>query len=165
MRIFTYLIIALFFINISCKSKKESTKKPSTSIDMTKEQLFLPKHTKILEGSHSNVTKEAYQIITSKEALQEVYAIINKTRRPGYSIPKIDFSKETVIGLFMGSKTSGGYAISIDHIDFKPDETLVNIVKKKPSCMATSVMTQPFYIAKIPKTDTKIVFADLSNSH
>ena len=164
MKIFIYVIAAFLFLNTSCKSNKKTTATKETD-KLVQQNSSISKHTKLLSGSHNNITKEDNLIIRSQAELEKIYTTINKTRRPGYSVPKIDFSKEIVIALFMGSKTSGGYSIKIDHIDFKPEETLVNIIKSKPSGMATSVMTQPFYIAKIPKMAKKIVFADLSENH
>ena len=70
---------------------------------------------------------------------------------------KIDFSKFTVIAVFDAVKTSGGHSIELD-IKPNTENVVVEVSRKSPDGMATSVMTQPYHIVKIPKTDLPIVF-------
>ena len=58
----------------------------------------------------------------------------------------------------MGSKGSGGHSIKINSISETTNELIVYYTEKHPTGMATSVMTQPFYMAKIHKTDKNVRF-------
>jgi len=158
MKIFAYLIIALLFMNASCKSKQKTTEKDQIITIESPEKAENTPFKMLLEGSHSNIQKREYTIIKNSLELGRIFGTINSTRRPGFPIPEIDFSKNVVVGLFMGSKGSGGHSIAIDHVDYNEAETVVYYIEKHPSGMATSVMTQPFYLAKISKTANPIRF-------
>ncbi|PZD79005.1 protease complex subunit PrcB family protein [Mesonia sp. K7] len=73
---------------------------------------------------------------------------------------KIDFSKNYAIALFDQVKGSGGHSIFIENV-VTGENITVKYKKTSPDGLATSVMTQPYYIALIPKTDKKIVFEEV----
>ena len=145
----TIIVLILSLVAISCKSKSTaSTNKLKASNELVE----------ILSGSHSNFDKRFFTEVNSAKELEELYKTLNKTRTPNYKLPNVDFSKEVVLGLFMGSKSSGGYAIKIDHIKTDGNYTAVFINEVKPTGMATSVITQPFYLAKMNKPTKPIRF-------
>ena len=142
-------LITLIIINSSCKSTSTTNDKQVETPNQYEE---------ILSGSHSNFEKKSFITIQSIEELETIYATLNKNRTSKHKMPKIDFSKEVVVGLFMGNKNSGGYAIKIDQIKLDDNYTAVFIEETKPSGIAASVITQPFYLAKIAKPTRPIRF-------
>lgn len=71
--------------------------------------------------------------------------------------PPVDFNKEMVLGLFLGTRTSGGYAVKIDKVVFRPivDTTAVGggeIVvyatetEPGPNSMNIMILTSPYHI-------------------
>ncbi|HIP47852.1 MAG TPA: protease complex subunit PrcB family protein [Lutibacter sp.] len=134
-----FLVVLTF---LSCTSKKQ-----------------IISFTEIAKGGHSNVENAKLVVINDLSNYNEIFSTINETREPNLEIPAIDFDNEMGIGLFMGLKNSGGYSIQIDSIVSKPKELVIFVKESKPKGRrATSVMTQPFYIAKIKKTSKKIIF-------
>jgi hypothetical protein len=127
----------------------------------TEKSMKLANFIEISKGAHSNIEESKYMIINDKKTYNEVFLKINQTRVPKIDIQNIDFENNQIIALFMGMKSSGGYAIAIDHILCKTDELTVYIKENKPNGPATSVLTQPYFIAQIPKTDKKINFVKL----
>ncbi|MCA8925707.1 MAG: protease complex subunit PrcB family protein [Planctomycetes bacterium] len=74
----------------------------------------------------------------------------------------IDWSSETVLAVFMGTQSSGGYGISIDRITHEQLATIlpvpapppaylntVYVSERTPSGPAISVITSPFHVVKI----------------
>ena len=59
----------------------------------------------LVENQTGGYVKEESRVISDRKSLLEVYGYVNRIRKPGFSIPSIDFSKETVIAVFMGEKT------------------------------------------------------------
>jgi PrcB C-terminal len=70
----------------------------------------------------------------------------------------IDFTKFTVIASFDEVKTSGGYSIDITKITEGESNIFVTVKNISNDGNATTVMTQPYDIAKIPKTYKSIIF-------
>ncbi len=69
----------------------------------------------------------------------------------------IDFGNFIIIAVFDNIKSHGGHSIDITKIienENKTITTIDNVLKGN----ATTVMTQPFHIVKIPKTDKSVIF-------
>lgn len=73
---------------------------------------------------------------------------------PNRPLPPVDFSKESVIAIFMGSRNTAGYSVTILSTT---DANGVLIVKYRetnpsPGGVAAQVLTVPYHIVAIPRT-------------
>ena len=157
---FIYIaFISLLFLNSSCNSKKKSVKDNTTEnktlkTNQTQESNF----TVLLKGSHSNFEKPSLKVIKNNDELKQLFGVLNSTKSPSDKIPEVQFNKNIVVGLFMGTKNSSGFSIEINHIDYKPDETVIEYRETTPKGRVMTVMTSPFQLAKINRTNTPIKF-------
>ncbi|NKI27088.1 hypothetical protein HCG49_10985 [Arenibacter sp. 6A1] len=91
-------VICFFFILFtSCTILKEiNTEKmeqdPSKSISLEL----------IVHDSHSGIEFQEFRVIEDLGALKKLFLQINKTRKPGFPIPEIDFDKDIVVAYFSG---------------------------------------------------------------
>jgi hypothetical protein len=76
--------------------------------------------------------------------------------------PTVDFSKEYVIGVFAGEKSTGGYAIEVASVsDTAAARTvLVTITKPGAGCMASQSITSPYQIIAVAQSDLTLDHAD-----
>lgn len=143
------------FLFISCSSGINKKSKSMT-------QEVIPFEI-IAQDGFGGMTDSIFIAIKDENSLNEIYNLIGKGRMPELEAPAIDFEKETVIALFLGEKTSGGYSITVKQIENINDK--VNVVYKvtspKPGDMVTSVMTQPYCIIKMAKTSKELVFESI----
>jgi len=148
-------VAACFFLFISCSSGINKKSKSMT-------QEVIPFEI-IAQDGFGGMTDSIFIAIKDENSLNEIYNLIGKGRMPELEAPAIDFEKETVIALFLGEKTSGGYSITVKQIENINDK--VNVVYKvtspKPGDMVTSVMTQPYCIIKMAKTSKELVFESI----
>ncbi len=113
----------------------------------------------ILQNEFGGPNTPEIQVIKEPKALQQFYSLINRTRKPGFALPKIDFTKEMVIVLCMGEKREAGNSISIVSVKESEKELQVLVSEKgNVGKMSAMVITQPFNIVKLPLTLKKIVF-------
>ena len=106
-----------------------------------------------VQTSAKILTKEQF-IIDSVETAQKVgISTIDHT---------VDFDKQMLIGVTMGSQTTGGYSIRITDVTETPDTIYVHTKQSKPDSGATvtQAFTYPQDFVTIPKTDKRIVFLD-----
>ncbi|MBE9490752.1 MAG: protease complex subunit PrcB family protein [Bacteroidetes bacterium] len=117
----------------------------------------------IAQDEFGGMTDSKFIVIKDEATFIEVYRLIGKDRLPKVEMPTIDFEKETVIALFLGEKTSGGYFITVKQIVVISDKVNVayKVTSPKPGDMVTTVMTQPYCIIKMPKTSKEVVFSKL----
>lgn len=134
-------LLALFSVLVlfSCGSSK-------TSKEVTYQAL--------IDSSHNGKQKESFEVIDNHIELSKTYKIIKDEL-----VPNIDFAKARIVVLYMGQKNTGGYSIGIEEVREESNKVIVKIKKTYPEGMASMVITEPFFIAKI-NTTKKIEFEE-----
>jgi len=98
-------------------------------------------------------------VITDKEAWRDLWHEMNGADS---KTPRIEFSSQTVVGIFLGTKTVPGYEISIHHPQENQDVVIVPYSISEPvvSSMtaSTPIITQPYHLKTIPRFSKKIIF-------
>ncbi|MCB0398271.1 MAG: protease complex subunit PrcB family protein [Winogradskyella sp.] len=143
------IVILLFALN--CKSTQNQAKMINDDIVLIgKGNLY---------GSGAEGLKKQNLVITSSEEWKDLLNKMNSVNNvsDSFSETYIDFSKYSVIAVFDEVKNSGGHGLNLV-IQESKDKILVEVLRKSPEGMATSVMTQPYYVVKIPKSDAPVVF-------
>ena len=136
----------------------------SSSSTINKQTMIISQDTitfeTLAEDFYGGMTDSKFIVIKEETTLNEIYKLINKNKSPGIKIPIINFEKETVLVLFLGEKSSGGYSISVEQILDENEKVTVKYKVTLPKLgeMVTTVMTQPYCIIKIPKTLKEVVF-------
>lgn len=116
--------------------------------------------TKIGQGTLSGSGKEniikSNLVITNKTDWQNLLDKMDTVNEvtPGFSETSIDFEHYQIIAVFLDIKTSG-WDVEINEINGNKD---VIVVSAKETEYVSTVMTQPFSIVKLSKTNKKISF-------
>lgn len=72
-------------------------------------------------------------------------------------MPEIDFEKQMVLAVFMGTKNSGGYRIEIASIAKAKDTLAVKVINyQREAGMMLPVLTSPFQLVLLPKGNYKL---------
>ena len=74
--------------------------------------------------------------------------------------PAVDFSREMVVAVFLGTKPSGGYSVEIAQIEKRDNEVLVTYRERQPGPddIVTMALTSPFHIVRTEAAAGKITF-------
>jgi len=111
----------------------------------------------IEKGDQSNIDS-AKQVVVRAEA---EWAQLWRQHAPDRPQPRIDFSKETVIAVFMGSRPNAGFGTAIVSATEGGGALVIRYSETRPSrdVITAQVITFPFHIAAIPKaTATNVRF-------
>jgi len=83
-----------------------------------------------------------------------------KTHDPGGQMPAIDFSREMVVAVFLGSRPTGGYGVEIVRAVGNSGTLVVEYRETAPSpdAIAAQILTAPYHLAAIPKHDGEVRF-------
>ena len=136
----------------------------SSSSTINKQTMIISQDTitfeTLAEDFYGGMTDSKFIVIKEETTLNEIYKLINKNKSPGIKIPIINFEKETVLVLFLGEKSSGGYSIAVEQILDENEKVTVKYKVTLPKLgeMVTTVITQPYCIIKIPKTLKEVGF-------
>ncbi len=79
-------------------------------------------------------------------------------------VPVVDFSKEMVLGVYLGQKPNSAYHTEIKEIRKLPDEldVLVENSGPQPGKMYLQVITHPYHLVKTEKTDKEILWTPVT---
>ncbi len=115
---------------------------------------------KRFSGGHGGVRTAGQQVIGDAETWETLWKKIHRTRTPAPKLPDVDFEKQTVIAVFMGERTSGGYGIRVTSVTETAKEIVVSIARRSPppGAMTISVMTQPYDMVVVAKSDKPVRF-------
>jgi PrcB C-terminal len=111
----------------------------------------------IEKGDQSSIDS-AKQVVVRTDA---EWTQLWRQHAPDRPQPAIDFSKETVIGLFMGSRPNAGYSTAVVSATEGGGALIVRYTETRPprDAITAQVITFPFHIAAIPKaTATNVKF-------
>jgi hypothetical protein len=102
-------------------------------------------------------------ITTAREAVAKSAAEFQSLWRahaPGRPTPTVDFTKDMVIAVFLGTRPSSGYSADITGVQREGDQLIVTWVERRPSAgqSAAQVMTAPSQIVTVPRFDGQVRF-------
>ena len=112
--------------------------------------------TTIEQGALSNVS-EGRQVVVRTDA---EWATLWQQHGGERKRPAIDFSKDMVLGVFMGTRPTAGFRIDV--LTAKPHEGKLVVryrqTMPKRDAMTAQVITSPFHLVAVPKFSGEIVF-------
>lgn len=146
------LLVPFAILLFSCDSTKkttESIEKPATE-QKNSEKMY----TILSESGYQGKDEKSFEVIKDNNALVKLYEAVNDEQ-----VPKIDFTKERVVALFLGQKSSGGFSIKVRDVSEKGDKVYVTVQETSPKAgeNVTMALTNPYTIVKINSTK-EIIF-------
>ena len=74
--------------------------------------------------------------------------------------PAVDFSREMVVGVFLGSRPTSGYAVEITSVREEAASLVVQYRTGSPSgdMITAQVITSPFHLVAIPRREGDVRF-------
>lgn len=122
----------------SCKSQSKASV-DSNNIDGLK---------LILKGDYSGLELEKTWVIKNSVDLEQFFGVLNRTSKPGLSIPNIDFEREHILVRLKGISTNNAPDIkSIKNLG----DTIVLKMKKLESLKQEGALLTPFFIYSVSK--------------
>jgi hypothetical protein len=91
------------------------------------------------------------------------WAALWRSHAPDRPLPAIDFSKDMVVAIFLGSRPSAGYAVDITGIKEANGAVVVQYHETQPSSnvVTAQVITDPYHIVVIGKRAGDVIFENV----
>ena len=154
-KLMKYLCILLFFV--SCNAQKKSASSNDIKNKSGEHELVL-----LLSDMYSGQNLPEIQIIKEPATLQKFFTKINRTRKPGLAVPKIDFRKEIVIIYCAGEQLN----VMSPFIEIKEEtehQIILNVLNKNISSLNSTqeIATSPFCVYKLSSDHKAILFTKI----
>lgn len=108
----------------------------------------------IASGVTSGIAVRREITITSPEAWGTLWAEHAYAIGQAGPAPLVDFSREVVIAIFLGTRPSGGFSVAIRRIERGDGGLTVYFQEGRPAkdALVSQALTQPFHIVKVKVT-------------
>ncbi len=144
------LIFIILTLILSCKSQKEGVN-ANESQSAVEDNL-----TYVLSDSYGGTEDPELMVIRDAGKLKRFFIEINKTRKPGLPVPKVDFSREMVV-IYCGGQVAGNQIPGLNTKSENPEKLILSVAPEKSENQAASTaVTYPFVLYTLPLTDRKI---------
>ena len=110
-------------------------------------QVPAPAFTNIAKGDASG--QQIGRQVTIRTAAE--WKALWKEHAPADKMPEIDFTRNMVVGIFLGSKPSAGHAVEIVGVRTEDKDLIVEYVQKQPArgTMAAQILTEPYHLVSV----------------
>ena len=107
------------------------------------------------KGDQSNID-DVKQVLVRSDA---EWTALWRQHSPDRPKPKVDFSKEMVVGVFMGSRSNAGFSTAVTLATTANGVLIVKYTETvpPPGAVTAQVLTFPYHLVAIPKADIKDV--------
>jgi PrcB C-terminal len=116
----------------------------------------------LAKGALSRIKEAKQEVIRDAAAWDKFWKQHSVSAASAEKMPVVDFSKEMVIAVTMGTKRTGGYTMEILRVE--PTEKSLKIFVKEtsppPGALTIQALTAPFHFIAVPKSDLKLEFVE-----
>jgi protease stability complex PrcB-like protein len=107
------------------------------------------------KGAHSSITSSRHVVVRTQAEWDALW----QEHLPTRDRPPVDFTKEMVVGVFLGSRPTAGYGVTIVSAEAKGGVLHVEYRETRPRAgtYGAQVITFPYHLVAIPKSPAKDV--------
>ena len=115
-----------------------------------------PAVTTVARGSMSAITEPREVVVRSSAEWNDLWKELGSTQ----PVPAVDFTKELVAAVFLGSRPTGGFGVEVVSARVEGDVLIVEYVERRPGrdSIVSQVLTSPFHIVKLPARNGSVRF-------
>jgi len=99
----------------------------------------------------TGVDDRRFQLITDRQQLTSIWAQAHATQLQPPSTPRVDFSRETLIAIFLGQQRSGGYGVEVVRVSEEGGELYLDVRFTEPAAGAitSQALTSPWTLVRV----------------
>ncbi len=116
---------------------------------------------------HTRYDAPARLVIRSQKELDDAWARLYAGLPGPPAAPSVDFAREMVLLAALGTRSSGGHAVSIARAALGGGVLRAEVVETRPGagCMTTQVITHPVALVRLARHDGAVEFVDRVEVH
>jgi len=109
----------------------------------------------IEKGDQSNIESAKQVLVRTEAELRKLW----QEHAPDRPMPTVEFSREMVVGVFMGSRPNAGFSTAIVSATAANGALMVRYSENKPvaGTVSAQILTFPYHLVAIPRADVKDV--------
>jgi hypothetical protein len=112
--------------------------------------------TNVARGGISDIQQPKQVVLRTAAELQQLW----REHGAGQAPPSVDFTSRMVVGVFLGSRMTGGFDVRITGAEVADGTLVVRYTETTPApgAMLAQVITAPFHLVSVEKCDGPVRF-------
>ena len=118
-----------------------------------------PPFTRLATAETSGFTEATELVVRDASAAAQAWQRLHQGV-PGTAPPAVDFSRQMIVLLALGERSTGGHAVRFDSLTVDPAGAVVRYTATSPapSCMTAQMITSPVEAVLVPRVDGEVRF-------
>ena len=114
----------------------------------------------VAQGTMSNIEEPRQVVVRTAAEWQALW----KEHDPEGAAPAVDFAQSIVVGIFLGSRPTAGFAVEITTVRMEATRTVVEYLERSPprDAFVAQVLTSPFHVVRLTRTAGSVEFRRLT---
>jgi hypothetical protein len=112
------------------------------------------------QGSQSGIQKAERVIVRTQKDWEQLWTRSLPEGAPKSEPPKVDWSNEMVVAVFLGSKSTGGYATRVVGTRELDGKLEIQLEERRPAPggIVTQAFTSAYAMAAVPKSQLPVIW-------
>jgi hypothetical protein len=108
----------------------------------------------------SGIAEQRRLVVRDSASWASLWPQIVGSHSPRPVLPAVDFAREMLLVVSMGTRNSGGYITLIDSVTMRADTLRVFVRERSPGprCGTTGALTAPVALARLERSDRPVSF-------
>ncbi len=115
----------------------------------------------IASGNQASAGDTAqFEIASSQEDFVRLWNMAYGSQLTLPPLPPINFGRESVLGFFLGTRSTGGYGVEVRDVTTEGGEYYVNVLVREPGpgTITTQAITSPWVLIRVPRPDIGVAW-------
>jgi len=164
-RLFKDVLACLFIVALIAPAVSPAPQEPQENIYPRKElpvtRLVVTFGSNTMPISNGAIRDELRLVIRDRQAWASIWKRLLSNIPSLPPLPEIDFSREMLVVVSMGSRPDSGYRIIVNSARELRTRVEVEVVSSGPCGLMLGIETAPVDIVRIPKTDFPVTFREV----
>jgi hypothetical protein len=95
--------------------------------------------------------ERAFFLVRDQDAFRNLWNRAHGSQLQVPALPEVDFQRESVVALFMGTRPTGGYSIEVVDLTLRQSELLIDATLNEPpeGAITTQALTSPWVMVRV----------------
>lgn len=112
--------------------------------------------TTVAAGTSSDIDMPRQVVVRTPEQWRHLW----RAHNPQEPTPAIDFARQVVVGVFLGTRSTAGFSVTVTAVKTEDSRTVVEYVERRPAAddLVAQVITSSFHLVTIPADVRSVEF-------
>lgn len=101
-----------------------------------------------------------YQLVTDGTQLLSLWSRAHGSQLTVPQVPRVDFQRETLVAIFVGTRSTGGYSVNVNQVTEENGELYLDVTfgSPAPGAITTQALTSPWIMVRVLRSGYEVAW-------